>query len=82
MPTTVDLPMVDTVIIEVPNPHRPFGICGVGESPIVPPLAALANALHTAIGVRMANMPMSPGFILEAINKDQVFERRGYGDIN
>jgi xanthine dehydrogenase molybdenum-binding subunit len=82
MPTTVDLPMIDTVFIEVPNPHRPFGIRGVGESPIVPPLAALANAIHAATGVRMANMPMSSGFILAAINKDQIFERRGYRDIN
>jgi xanthine dehydrogenase molybdenum-binding subunit len=43
MPPTLDLPMIDTVIIEVPNPRHPFGIRGVGESPIVPPLAALAN---------------------------------------
>jgi len=69
MPTTLDLPMIDTVIIEVPNPRHPFGIRGVGESPIVPPLAALANAVHAATGVRMTSLPMSPGSILEAINK-------------
>ncbi|MDA0769412.1 MAG: molybdopterin-dependent oxidoreductase, partial [Chloroflexi bacterium] len=68
MPTTVDLPMIDTVIIEVPNPRHPFGLRGVGESPIVPPLAALANAVHAATGVRMTRLPMSPGAILEAIN--------------
>ena len=69
MPTTLDLPMIDTVIIEVPNPRHPFGIRGVGESPIMPPLAALANAVHAATGVRMTSLPMSPGSILEAINK-------------
>ena len=68
MPTALDLPMIDTVIIEVPNPRHPFGIRGVGESPIVPPLAALANAVHAATGVRMTNLPMSPGSILDGMN--------------
>ena len=67
MPTTMDLPMIDTVIIEVPNPQHPFGLRGVGETPIVPPLAALANAVHDAIGVRMTELPMSPGAIRRAI---------------
>ncbi len=67
MPTTMDLPMIDTVIIEVPNPRHPFGLRGVGETPIVPPLAALANAVHDAIGVRMTDLPMSPGAIRRAI---------------
>ena len=82
MPKTIDLPMINTVIIEVPNPRHPFGIRSVGESPIVPPLAALANTIHGAEGVRMTNLLMSSGSILEDINKEQVFERRGYQDIN
>jgi CO/xanthine dehydrogenase Mo-binding subunit len=67
MPTTLDVPMIDTVIVEVPNPRHPFGVRGVGEVPIIPPLAAIANAIYHAIGVRMTRLPMAPGAILEAL---------------
>ena len=67
MPVTLDLPMIDTVIIEVPNPRHPFGLRGVGEVPIVPPLAALSNAIYHAVGVRLTKLPMTPGSILEAL---------------
>ena len=67
MPTSLDLPMIDTVIVEVANPGHPFGIRGVGEVCIVPPLGALANAIHDASGVRMNVLPMSPGNVLEAL---------------
>jgi CO/xanthine dehydrogenase Mo-binding subunit len=67
MPTSLDLPMIDTVIVEVANPGHPYGVRGVGEVPIVPPMAAIANAIHDAIGVRMEKLPMSPGAILEAL---------------
>lgn len=69
MPTTLDLPMIDTVIVEVPNPGHPYGVRGVGEVPIVPPPAAIANAIYRAIGVRMNVLPMSPRCILEALGK-------------
>ncbi len=65
LPTCLDLPMIDTVLVEVANPEHPFGVRGVGEVPIVPPPAALANAIFRAIGVRMKSLPMSPGRILE-----------------
>ncbi len=67
MPTSLDLPMIDTEIVEVPNPGHPYGIRGVGEVPIVPPMAAIANAIHDATGVRMTHLPMSPGNVLEAL---------------
>jgi CO/xanthine dehydrogenase Mo-binding subunit len=67
MPTSLDLPMIDTVIVEVANPGHPYGVRGVGEVPIVPPMAAIANAIHDAIGTRMESLPMSPGAILEAL---------------
>ena len=67
MPTTLDVPMIDTVIVEVPNPRHPFGVRGVGEVPIIPPLAAIANAISHAIGVRMTRLQMSPGAILAAL---------------
>ena len=71
MPTPVDVPMIETVILEVPNPRHPFGLRGVGEAPIIPPLAALANAIYQAVGVRMDRLPMSPGAILEALQSQQ-----------
>lgn len=67
MPTTLDLPMIDTVLIEVPNPGHPIGIRGVGEVPIVPPPAAIANALHNALGVRLKELPMSPSKVVKAV---------------
>jgi CO/xanthine dehydrogenase Mo-binding subunit len=65
IPTALDLPMIETVIVEVPNPGHPFGVRGVGEVPIVPPLAAVANAVYRATGVRFRDLPMSPKRILE-----------------
>ena len=67
MPITLDLPMISTVIVEVANPGHPYGVRGVGEVPIVPPMAAVANAIANAIGVRMENLPMSPAAVLEAL---------------
>jgi CO/xanthine dehydrogenase Mo-binding subunit len=60
MPTTLDVPAIDTIIVEVPNPAHPYGVRGVGETPIVAPPAALANAIYRAVGVRMQELPMSP----------------------
>jgi CO/xanthine dehydrogenase Mo-binding subunit len=59
--------MIDTVIVEVANPGHPYGVRGAGEVPIVPPMAAIANAIYDAIGVRMNVLPMSPGNILKAL---------------
>jgi CO/xanthine dehydrogenase Mo-binding subunit len=67
MPTSLDLPMIDTVMVEVPNPGHPYGVRGVGEVPIVPPPAAIANSIYRAVGVRMRQLPMSPGRVLKAI---------------
>ncbi len=69
MPTCLDLPMIDTVIVEVPNPGHPYGVRGVGEVPIVPPPAAIANAIYDAIGIRMTELPMSPDRLLKAMGK-------------
>jgi len=67
MPTALDLPMIDTVIVEVPNPGHPFGARGVGEANIVPPPGAIANAIYRAAGVRMNRLPMNPPAIMQAI---------------
>ncbi|MEE8305069.1 MAG: xanthine dehydrogenase family protein molybdopterin-binding subunit [Candidatus Tectomicrobia bacterium] len=71
MPTTLDLPMIDTVLVEVPNPGHPYGVRGVGEVPIVPPPAAIANAIYRATGKRMTDLPMSPGYILAKLNNGE-----------
>ncbi|WP_406644750.1 xanthine dehydrogenase family protein molybdopterin-binding subunit [Aliisedimentitalea scapharcae] len=67
IPVASDLPMIDTVIVEVPNPGHPFGVRGVGETSICPPLAAIANAVSAAAGVRLRSLPMSPPKILSAL---------------
>jgi xanthine dehydrogenase molybdenum-binding subunit len=67
MPTSLDVPMIDPILVEVPNPDHPFGVRGVGEVPIVPPPAAIANAIYQAIGVRMRQLPMSPPRVLHEI---------------
>jgi CO/xanthine dehydrogenase Mo-binding subunit len=64
MPVASDLPMIDTIIVEVPNPRHPYGVRGVGETPIVPPMAAIAAAVKRASGVRFFELPMSPPKIL------------------
>ena len=68
IPVCSDLPFIDTQILEVPNPMHPYGIRGVGETSIVPPLAAVGNAIANATGVRMSHAPMSPPRVLAAID--------------
>ncbi len=67
LPTSLDVPRIETVIVEAPNPGHPYGVRGVGEVPIVPPPGALANAIYRAVGVRMQTLPMSPPRLLEAL---------------
>ena len=69
IPVASDVPMIDTIIVEVPNPGHPYGVRGVGETPIVPPLAAVANAVSQAIGHRLTQLPMSPPRIVEALDR-------------
>ncbi len=70
MPTCLDLPMIESIIVEVPNPGHPYGVRGTGEVPIVPPPAAVSNAIYRAIGVRLYDLPMSPARILETLWKE------------
>lgn len=67
IPVCSDLPMIDTQILEIPNPNHPYGVRGVGETSIVPPLAAVGNAVSNAVGARMTHVPMSPPRILAAL---------------
>lgn len=71
MPVASDLPMIDTVMVEIPNATHPFGVKGVGEVPIVPPLGAVANAVSAATGVRMRVLPLSPDRVFAATRAAQ-----------
>ncbi|MSP81750.1 MAG: xanthine dehydrogenase family protein molybdopterin-binding subunit [Alphaproteobacteria bacterium] len=68
IPVASDCPMIDTIIVEVANPKHPYGVRGVGETSIVPPMGAIANAVSAAIGVRMLELPMSPPRIVHALD--------------
>ena len=68
IPVASDVPMIEAVIVEVPNPNHPFGVKGVGEANIIPPMAAIANAINNAIGRRLTELPMSPPRVLAAID--------------
>ncbi|PPR25263.1 MAG: 4-hydroxybenzoyl-CoA reductase subunit alpha [Alphaproteobacteria bacterium MarineAlpha10_Bin3] len=67
IPVASDVPMIDTIIIEIPNPRHPFGVRGIGETPIIPPMAAIANAITNATNIRFEALPMSPPKVLAAI---------------
>jgi CO/xanthine dehydrogenase Mo-binding subunit len=66
-PTALDVPPIETVIVEVPYPKHPYGVRGVGETPIVPPPAAIANAIYRAVSARVEQLPMTPARILESM---------------
>lgn len=70
MPTSLDLPNIETVIVEVPNPVHPYGVRGVGEVPIVPPVPAVGNAIKDAIGIRLRETPMNAGRIVNALESE------------
>ncbi len=67
LPTALDLPMIDPIIVEKTNPGHPYGVRGVGEVPIVPPAVALANAIYQVTGVRMSALPMKPDRVRSAL---------------
>jgi CO/xanthine dehydrogenase Mo-binding subunit len=74
IPVCSDVPMIDAVIVEVPNPSSHFGIRGVGETPIIPPMAAIGNAVKNALGIRFTDLPMSPPRVLKEIEANSVAE--------
>ena len=74
IPTSLDLPMIETIIVEVPNPGHPFGVRGVGEASIAPPPAALANAIYNAVNVLLPELPMKPDRMVAALQGKQASE--------
>lgn len=69
IPVASDVPFISTEIIEVPNPDHPYGVRGIGEVPIIPPLPAIANAIYDAVGIRLRDHPMSPPKVLKALRE-------------
>ncbi|MEC7880907.1 MAG: xanthine dehydrogenase family protein molybdopterin-binding subunit [Chloroflexota bacterium] len=69
MPTSLDLPMINTIMVEVPSEEHPYGVRGVGEPPIVPPVPAIGNAINNALGLRLLSTPMKPSRITEALKR-------------
>ena len=68
VPVASDVPMIEPILIEVPNPNHPFGVKGAGEVNICPPMAAIANAIANATGRRMQELPISPPKLLAALD--------------
>ncbi len=69
MPTSLDLPMINTIMVEVPSEEHPYGVRGVGEPPIVPPVPAIGNAINNALGLRLLSTPMKPSRITKALKR-------------
>ena len=70
-------PLIETALVEVDNPDSPHGIRGVGEVPLVPPMAAVANAIYQATGKRLQDLPMNPDRVIAALHEDQIREAAG-----
>ena len=75
MPTMLDVPMIDTIIVETGNPDHPYGVRGVGETPIISPPAALANAIFNATNTRMTELPMSPPKLWKAMQSIRLLNK-------
>jgi CO/xanthine dehydrogenase Mo-binding subunit len=69
MPVASDVPAIEPILVEVANPRHPLGVRGVGETPIIPPLGAIANAMEQATGIRFTELPMSPPKVLKALKE-------------
>jgi len=77
MPTAADAPSIETLLVEIRSATGPFGIRGVGEPPIIPTLATIANAVHSAVGVRLKELPMTPEALLRALRGIECADAKG-----
>jgi CO/xanthine dehydrogenase Mo-binding subunit len=68
MPSSLNAPPVESVLVESPSEHGVLGVKGVGEPPVIPPAATIANAVRSATGARLRVLPMTPECVLDAID--------------
>jgi CO/xanthine dehydrogenase Mo-binding subunit len=81
-PTTMEMPPVETFLIEDPDPEGPFGAKEVGQGPLLPVMPAVANAVFDALGVRIDQCPVSPELIVQALaSKAKRAGPKGYPDL-
>jgi CO/xanthine dehydrogenase Mo-binding subunit len=69
LPTALDIPHVTSVLIDEPDPKTPLGVKGIGEPAITPTAAAIVNAIHDAVGVRITRLPATPERVMEALRE-------------
>jgi hypothetical protein len=78
-PTSLDMPEVDTELIENPDPRGPFGAKEVGQGPLLPIMPAVANAVYDAVGVRIDEVPITPEKIVKALDDKAKGKPARYG---
>jgi CO/xanthine dehydrogenase Mo-binding subunit len=76
LPTALDVPRVNSIIVEDPDPLGPLGVKGVGEPAMVPTIPAIMNAIYDAVGVRITSLPATPEKVLMAIREKEKQERQ------
>lgn len=75
IPSMDESPDIEVVFVDVPDPLGPFGAKGLGENAVSPPVAAIANAIYDAIGIRFHELPITPVKILQAIQERQILAK-------
>jgi CO/xanthine dehydrogenase Mo-binding subunit len=71
IPRAVNIPDIETILIETNDPQGPFGAKGMGEAALLPTAAAIANAIEDAIGVRIKDLPITPDKIIKALKEKE-----------
>ena len=69
IPTSLDVPQIESMFVESLDPEGPHGAKEVGEGPLHSSIPAVANAIYDAVGIRLTSLPFSPGRVLEALKK-------------
>jgi len=72
LPTALDVPTITSVLITEPDPKTPLGVKGIGEPAITPTAAAIVNAIHDAVGVRLTRLPATPERVMAALREKRV----------
>ena len=71
LPTSLDVPQVNSIIVEDPDPIGPLGVKGIGEPAMVPTIPAIMNAIYDAVGVRITALPATPEKVLMALREKE-----------